>query len=252
MADSSPYPNPNRKPHVSGALSVCAAVDTGELKPATAAVERYFGGSRYSADTGTKNRIAAAIDQACRIAFPMMTVAIKPIRHPVQAGRIETACGQTLQIPEEAGDLSARCLAAAIGTLGKGLETECRRLAAQHHLYQSTLLDAVGTAMLDAMDTKIRAVIDAESHPLGLCSGVRFAPGLNGYPMDHQQALFELADGVSIDVRINADLMMEPVKTISFFTLLGRPDGESRQPDKCRRCRLTHCQFRKETTTGNF
>ena len=235
-------------PEKAFALSFCATVDAGELKPGMEAVARYFGGSRYSADSKTKERIGTAIDQACRIASPMLTIAINPIKPSVLERTLKLPGGQSLPLPDCAGDLSVRYLAAAIGTLGKELEMECRHLAVQHRIYQSTLLDAVGTAMLEAMDANICTRIDAECHPLGLCIGVRFAPGLNGYPMDHQKTLFQLADGFSIDVRMNADFMMEPIKTISFFTLLGQPNGESRQPDKCRLCRLTHCQFRKAAT----
>ncbi|MFH0993933.1 MAG: hypothetical protein V1844_00310 [Pseudomonadota bacterium] len=246
MATSSSHLNQNQDPVDSApfgtrekaiTLWLSAAVDPGELKPETEAVKRYFGGSRYSADSETKEKICAAISQACRIVSPLMTIAINPIKPLVQERTLKLPGGLTLPLPDCAGDLSVRYLAAAIGTLGKGLETECRHLAAQQRIYQSTLLDAVGTAMLETMDTEIRTRIDTESHPLGLCSGVRFAPGLNGYPMDHQKTLFELADGFSMAVRLNADFMMEPVKTISFFILLVRPDEESRQPEKCSRCR---------------
>jgi hypothetical protein len=103
----------------------------------------------------------------------------------------------------------------------------------------------VGTAMLDALDTRIRNMIDAECQIRGLLSCVRFAPGLNGYPLDHQQTLFQLADGLSVEVRLNEAFMMEPVKTISFFLLLGCEKVETRHPDKCLRCQLPHCQFRK-------
>jgi len=259
MATSSPHSNQNQDPDDSGPFGIrekattlwlCAAVDAGDLKPEIEAVARYFGGNRYSADSETKERISAAIYQACRIASPMMTLAINPIKPPVLERTLKLPGGLISPLPNCAGDLSVRYLAAAIGTLGKELEMECRHLAAQHHIYHSTLLDAVGTAMLEAMDTVIRDRIDTESHPLGLCSRVRFAPGLNGYPMDHQKTLFEMVDGFSIDVRMNADFVMEPVKTISFFTLLGRPDGESPHPDKCRLCRLMHCQFRKRPSAG--
>ena len=191
MATSSPHSNQKKKPDDSGsfgmpekafALSFCATVDAGELKPGIEAVARYFGGSRYSADSETKERIGAAIDQACRIASPMMTIAINPIKPSVLERTLKLPGGQSLPLPDCAGDLSVRYLAAAIGTLGKELEMECRHLAAQHRIYQSTLLDAVGTAMLEAMDTNICTRIDAESHPLGLCSGVQVCSGPQRIP----------------------------------------------------------------------
>ena len=242
------HPVENREK--ASALSVWSSVTGEELKPEIAAVERYFGGSSYTADAKTRPRILNAIHQACRIVSPLMTFAIKPIQSATPDGTLTLSCGQSLPLPDCAYNQSASFLAAAIGTLGKELETECRLLAAQHHIYQSTLLDAVGTAMLDVLDTKIRITIDAECRLQGLFSGVRFAPGLNGFPLDHQQTIFQLADGLSVDVRINASCMMEPVKTISFFSLLGCEKVENQHSDKCLRCRMPHCQFRKTPSSA--
>lgn len=227
------------------ALAIWSPVAGEALKPEIEAVERYFGGNGYSADTRTRDKIQDAIDRACRIVSPRMAFAIMPVLSANPDGAsIHFSGGQSLPVPDCARNSTARFLAAAIGTLGKALENECRLLAAQHHIYQSTLLDSVGTAMLDALDTEIRGLIDAECRLRGLFSGVRFAPGLNGYALDHQQTLFQLADGLSVDVSLNEAFMMEPVKTISFFSLIGGNPVENKHPEKCLNCRLPHCQYR--------
>jgi corrinoid protein of di/trimethylamine methyltransferase len=66
-----------------------------------------------------------------------------------------------------------------------------------------------------------------------------------GYPMNHQKTLFDLADGLSIGVRINAAFLMEPVKTISCFTLLHSEKSVNTAAEKCSLCRLPRCQFRQ-------
>jgi len=207
--------------------SVCAAIAVEELKPEIEAVERYFGGSSYVADFKTRAIIEDAIHHACRIVSPLMVFAINPV-WSASEGTLNLSGGQTLPLPDGVCDMTARFLAAAIGTLGKELETECRLLARQQNIYQSMLLDAVGTAMLDAMAIKIRNRIDAEIRSLGGCGGIRFAPGLNEYPMDHQQTLFQLADGSAIEVRLNDAFLMEPVKTISFFRCSAAKTSKSR------------------------
>jgi hypothetical protein len=226
-------------------LAFGSSVSSLELKPEIEAVERYFGGNSYSADSRTRDKIHDTILKACQIVSPLISFTIKSIQSANEDGSINLSDGHTLPLPDYASNPSASFLAAAIGTLGKELETECRLLAAQHHIYQSTLLDAVGTSMIDAMDIKIRCMIDDECRILGLSSGVRFAPGLNGYPLDHQQTLFQLADGSSVDVRLNDAFLMEPVKSISFFSLLGCEKVENRQSEKCLGCQLPRCQFRK-------
>ncbi|MFZ3047669.1 MAG: hypothetical protein WA151_17290, partial [Desulfatirhabdiaceae bacterium] len=211
MSISEPQASQNPKSHDSGPVetqektyfhSVCAAIEPEELKPDIEAVERYFGGSSYTADFKTRAIIEDAIHHACRIVSPLMVFAINPV-WSASAGTLNLSGGQMLPLPDGVCDMTARFLAAVIGTLGKELETECRLLARKQNIYQSMLLDAVGTAMLDAMDIKIRTRIDAEIRPLGVCVGIRFAPGLNEYPMDHQQTLFQLADGSAIEVRLN-------------------------------------------------
>lgn len=226
-------------------LSFCSAVDGRELEPEIAAVERYFGGISYSADPKTREIICNAIHHACRIVSPLMTFSVKAVQSADTDGMLTLSGGKTLPVPDCACDSTARFLTAAIGTLGKELETECRSLAAQHRIFQSTLLDAVGTAMLDVLDTKIRTAIDSECHFQYIFRGLRFAPGLDGYPLEHQQILFKLTDALSVDVRLNEAFMMEPVKTISFFSLLGCDKTENQEPDKCLRCRMPRCQFRK-------
>lgn len=248
-------PGPNPEPKDSSpfetrekafSLAVWSSVAGEELKPEIGAVERYFGGNGYSADTRTREKIQDAIHLACRIVSPRLAFAITPAQPENRDGtRIILSGGQTLPPPDCTCNLTDRFLAAAIGTLGKELENECRLLAAQHHIYQSTLLDSVGTAMLDALDARIRGLIDAECRNLGLFSGVRFAPGLNGYALEYQQTLFQLVDGLSLDVSLNEAFMMEPVKTISFFSLLGSHPAEIKHPDKCLSCRMLHCQYRK-------
>lgn len=227
------------------ALSFCSAVDGRELEPEITAVERYFGGISYSADPNTREIICNAIHHACRIVSPLMAFSVKAVQSADTDGTLTLSSGEKLPVPVCLHNFKARFLTAAIGTLGKELESECRSLAAQHHIFQSTLLDAVGTAMLDVLDTIIRTTIDSECHFQGLFSGLRFAPGLNGYPLDCQQILFQLTEGLSVDVRLNEAFMMEPVKTISFFCLLGCDKMEIQELDKCLRCRFPRCQFRK-------
>jgi hypothetical protein len=216
------------------------------LKPEIEAVACYFGGSSYTADDRTRQRIRIVIDHACEIVSPQAVFVISPIRSADSDGTITLSNEISLPLPNGVCHGSACFLSAAIGTLGTELETTCRQLAAEHHIYESTLLDAVGTAMLDNLESTIRNKITDTCRPMELSIGARFAPGLNGYAMEHQQTLFELVDGSTIPIRINDAFMMEPVKSISFFALLGRDEMSVHNPDKCFGCRMQACLFRKQ------
>jgi len=79
--------------------------------------------------------------------------------------------GVKLSIPDCAFDPDTRIVVAAIGTLGDKLEKRCRQLASQGKIYDATLLDAVGTAMLDDLTGKISKRIVQEGKQAGLLQG---------------------------------------------------------------------------------
>jgi hypothetical protein len=134
-----------------------------------------------------------------------------------------------------------------VATLGAGLETECRHLAGRGRIYQSTLLDAVGTAMLDRLDERVLQMLRIGALELKLHSGCRFAPGLNGHPLELQSLLFELVDSAQIGVQLNQACIMDPAKSISFFQLMSDEYDDRHAESKCGHCHLADCQFRKSS-----
>jgi hypothetical protein len=80
---------------------------------------------------------------------------------------------------------------------------------------------------------------------LNLYPGCRFAPGLNGYPLERQSLLFELVDAGQIGVELNQACIMAPAKSISFFQLLSDAFIGRHVENKCEHCHLAGCQFRK-------
>uniref|UniRef100_UPI00359353C6 hypothetical protein n=1 Tax=Desulfococcus sp. TaxID=2025834 RepID=UPI00359353C6 len=130
-------------------------------------------------------------------------------------------------------------------TLGSGLDDGCRRLAARGEVYQATLLDAVGIALLDSLSDACAARLEARARSFGLHAGRRLAPGTGGIPLAHQQVLFTLVDAGRIGVHLTADLMMAPVKSISFFSFFQAAREAAVGPSKCARCRMAGCGFRE-------
>lgn len=135
-------------------------------------------------------------------------------------------------------------LAASLGTLGPGLETRSRELSEQGHLFQATLLDAVGTAMLDHLGRILRLDLERQARDRELFLGPRFSPGLDGYPMEPQALLCRLTQAEDLGVSLNQALIMEPVKSISFFSLISLTPGRPASGNKCRECTFASCQFR--------
>ena len=180
-----------------------------------------------------------------QLIVPVASLTFHEVAKHEEDGIVRLQEGVCLEVPRPLDDYHARSLAVAIGSLGAGLESCCRTLARQKQVYRSTLLDAAGTAILDVLDIKLRCVLDDHAGRSGLFAGMRFSPGLEGYPLERQRVLFRLAGEATAGVRLNEACIMEPAKSISFFRLLCSKQSDEDASDKCRRCQLVHCQFRK-------
>lgn len=70
------------------------------------------------------------------------------------------------------------------------------------------------------------------------------APGTARLPLSHQKVLFTLVNAGLIGVRLNSDLMMAPVKSISFFSFFQAARETAFERSKCARCGMAGCGFR--------
>jgi len=215
-------------------------------------VARYFGGNNYIADKKTISRINRAIDEASNLITPRATYTLCSVSEMKPGEEMILENGWRLSLPECIGDLGSRFVAATIGTLGDKLEKQCRKLAESGQIYESTLLDAVGTAMLDFLGERISAAIKKDGNRIGLAGCVRFAPGLEGYPLEQQRLLFQIADNESVGVVLNSSAIMMPTKSISFFLVLTTTILRNKTTDKCSSCRLVGCRYRTIKKSDNL
>jgi hypothetical protein len=208
------------------------------------AVARYFGGSDYKLSGKTRERIAPSIFAAADLTVPRAVHQLIPVCRTNRGGGVRLENGLDLKLPFCFTDSEARLVAAVIGTLGDGLEKHCRKLAKRGAIYTSTLFDAVGTAMLDLLSEEICNMLQRECNGDGLMIGKRFAPGINGYPLEQQRLLFQLVDHKSVGVFLNSSAVMVPTKSISFFLMMTEATSGVEIEHKCGECKMFHCQFR--------
>ncbi len=207
-------------------------------------VARYFGGNNYIADQKTTDRIHRAINEASSLISPKGTYTLCSVSEMKPGEEMTLENGSRLSLPECFVDPGTRLVAAAIGTLGIKLEKQCRQLANGGDVYESTLLDSVGTAMLDLLGERISNAIEQDGTQIGLARGLRFAPGLEGYPLEQQGLLFQIADNESAGVFLNSSSIMVPTKSISFFLMLTTTILKREETNKCNSCRMTGCRYR--------
>jgi len=207
-------------------------------------VARYFGGKGYKLDDRTRDRITDCVDASCRLIAPQAAYTLFPVAEVIPGSGLVLGSGEMLQLPECFTDTGSRFVAAVVGTLGPELEKHCRDLANNGAVYNSTLFDAVGTAMLDILSEKACQFLGNESGQGKLYCGQRFAPGIDGFPLEKQFQLFEMADNESVGVSLNSSAIMVPAKSISFFLLLSKTVPKSAAVHKCSLCQMYDCQFR--------
>jgi hypothetical protein len=209
-----------------------------------AAVARYFGGSCYSLTARTRERIIHGIAEAAEFVVPRASFQLLPVSGAIAGNVAQLENGMALPLPGCCPDAKINSVAAVIATLGDGLEGYCRRLAEKGEIYASTLLDAVGTVMLDLLGDRVHAVVAGTCAGQGLAVGRRFAPGINGYPLEYQHLLFKLVDHGAIGVALNSSAIMVPAKSISFFLPITAGADDAKAPHKCFDCAMPQCQFR--------
>lgn len=206
---------------------------------------RYFGGNKYSPDKSTIRRVHQCIDEASKLVTPQAIYHLFNVLQTIPGRKIILEGGSQLSVPDCFAVSDAQLVSVVIGTLGADLEEHCRYLASKNEIYQSTLFDAIGTAMLDLLSEHVCTVISDRCIQYDLVRGPRFAPGIDGYPLEQQRVLFELADNVSVGVFLNSSAIMEPTKSISFFQALTKSSDKRSFKNKCSHCKMVRCQFRQ-------
>jgi len=210
-----------------------------------ASIARYFGGrSGYKPDEKTQQRIRRCLRSASELVTPRAVYSLQQVNTILPGNKISLTGGSEIPLPDCFDDSGCTLIAAVIGTLGPDLEGHSHFLATNGNIYESTLFDAIGTAMLDLLSDWACKRIESHARRQKLHRGNRFSPGLDGYPMAHQELLFHLVDSQLVGVQLNSSNIMAPAKSVSFFLMLSKKTGKRVTENKCSSCRLQNCQFR--------
>jgi len=218
----------------------------GTISAAPEEVVRYLAASRYKADAKMYDLLPATIEQAIHLSSPVFVYRLNRVTALDTSGRLIMESGLFLEVPQDERHPDTRYLASCVCSLGAALENACRRLTHRGRLFQAMLLDAAGVSLLDALANKSHELLSQRARGMQLFAGCPFGPGYQDMPMETQSLLFQLVDASAIQVTLNESLVMEPMKSLSFFVRLSARENRRGPTVKCRRCNLKHCQFRAE------
>lgn len=200
-----------------------------EIRVPPKQVARYAGGSQYRPDDRMGRYIDAALTQSMSLAAPAFAYALQDATDGPKDGLCES---------------KTRRRAAAVCTLGPGLEEEVKRLNNAGDPVSGLFLDAAGVALLEALAGRAMAHLGDAARQEGLYAGDRYGPGYRGMPITDQPLLFAQLDAARIGVRLTESGMMQPVKSLSFWVYWRTAPSETSGIYKCRRCTLTDCDYR--------
>lgn len=107
------------------------------------------------------------------------------------------------------------------------------------------LLDSAASAAVECLAEWVNDYLCQLGVAAGLRVTNRISPGLEGWPLAEQAALFELCSAGEIGVTLRADGGMAPAKSISFLVGVGRGARVDHYFVQCRRCWADDCPARR-------
>lgn len=140
----------------------------------------------------------------------------------------------------------AERIAYGVCTIGPRLPERVTELARRGEPLRALVLDAVGSAAVEAATDVLEAAICGTLGRQGIFSGRRVSPGYPSWPIEGQREIFSLLPSAITGVRLTDALCMEPRKSVSFAVGIGREVRPSKREPVCACCRLRGCPFRRQ------
>jgi len=206
-----------------------------------------FQGYKKSVDTPGPE-VLALFDDALALGRGLITprAVVRWLAVTRQGADTIDAGGVTLTIPD-VGRLwgPVEWVAAAVCTIGDGLERRVGELWEARELPLAAMLDSVGSGAVESLAEYVNDVFCQEAIPLGLPVTNRVSPGYGRWDVAQQRRLFDVCPGDAIGVSLNEACFMTPVKSISLIAAAGAGAKVDDCFSQCARCWMPDCAYRR-------
>jgi len=144
----------------------------------------------------------------------------------------------------------AEHVATALCTIGAELEQLTSELFAKGEPLLAWVLDGVGSAAIDSLETQLQQLICQEAHQSGMIVGPKLHPGSREWSLEEQRVLFGLLPVEKIGVRLTESCMMIPRKSTSFCSGAGHEQvwrglASEKVTNPCQLCHMVNCLYRR-------
>jgi hypothetical protein len=139
----------------------------------------------------------------------------------------------------------AERVAFSVCTIGPALERRVAALARADEPLRALVLDAIGSAAVEAVADVVNASICREVGQQGVFTNRRISPGYRGWPIECQAEIFALIPTRLSGVALKPTWFMEPRKSISAAVSVGRGVVHSKYVSICGYCDRRGCAYRR-------
>ncbi|MFO7711831.1 MAG: vitamin B12 dependent-methionine synthase activation domain-containing protein [Dehalococcoidia bacterium] len=130
-------------------------------------------------------------------------------------------------------------------TIGKYLEETAWKLSRDGLILQATVLDAVGSDAVEKAAVSVHDRIEEMARSEGLVTSRRFSPGYCDWNIGQQRMLFHALTGRTSGVRLTAECLMIPQKSISGIIGIGSANSNVDKYNPCEFCNKQDCPGRR-------
>lgn len=138
-----------------------------------------------------------------------------------------------------------RHVAIFVVTIGKYLEETAWKLSRDGLILQATVLDAVGSDAVEKAAGSVHDRIREMARSEGLVTSRRFSPGYCDWNIGQQRMLFHALTGQTSGVRLTAECLMIPQKSISGIIGIGSANSNVDKYNPCEFCNKQDCPGRR-------
>jgi len=128
-------------------------------------------------------------------------------------------------------------------SIGSKLETWARNLMRNEDPVLGFIVDAVGSAVAEALADRLHEHIGQVMAQKGLGITNRYSPGYCNWSVAEQHSLFKLLPGAFCGITLNESALMHPVKSVSG--VIGVGASVKRSDYLCTVCRVPDCTYRR-------
>lgn len=195
-----------------------------------------------------KKKVKKLKDKSSRIIKPRIHFKKHKI-HTVSSGGVQLENDHCLRSPKLSRTVrGSQEIVCFVGTVGRGIEREIKRLERQKRLSEAYILDAMGSVLVENLVDQFHSHLDKHYKSQNKALGLRFSPGYCDWPVTEQKKLFELLEPHKAGVELTESCLMQPRKSISgVIPLFPADNGHQQQSDynPCWECKKSDCIARR-------